>query len=93
MNAVSASVLDAAIAWQLCLGSGEANAEQEREFAGWLSAHPEHRRVWQQLQGLDSQLAAANSGPVRQALLQQPRRRADARLARTAKAVDRLPGR
>ena len=83
MNAVSASVLDAAIAWQLCLGSGETDAEQEREFAFWLAAHPEHRRVWQQLQGLDGQLAAASAGPVRQALLQHPRRRSLKRMGGT----------
>lgn len=84
MNAVSASVLDAAITWQLCLGSGETNAEQEREFALWLSAHPEHRRVWQQLQGLDGHLAAASAAPLRQALLQQPRRRSLKRMGGTA---------
>lgn len=84
MNAVSTSVLDAAIAWQLRLGSGEANAEHEREFAFWLSAHPEHRRVWQQLQGLDGQLAAASAGPVRQALLQHPRRLSLKRMGGTA---------
>lgn len=74
MSAVAASVLDAAIDWQLCLGSGEASTEQRHEFSLWIAAHPEHARVWQQLNGLDQHFAAAAAAPVRQALLRRPRR-------------------
>ena len=34
---VSAAVLDAAIAWQLCLDSGEASEQQRHDFADWLA--------------------------------------------------------
>ena len=65
MSAVSAQVLDAAIEWQLCLDSGTVSAEQQHAFAAWLAAHPEHARVWQQLNGLDIRLASAAAAPAR----------------------------
>ncbi|WP_447772033.1 FecR domain-containing protein [Pseudomonas kilonensis] len=64
---VSASVLDAAIAWQLSLDSSSA---QEREaFAQWHAADEEHARAWRQLDMLDQRFSVAN-GPARAALLQ-----------------------
>ncbi|WP_434704133.1 FecR family protein [Pseudomonas sp. Z1-12] len=64
---VSASVLDAAIAWQLSLDSSSA---QEREaFALWHAADEEHARAWRQLGMLDQRFSVAN-GPARAALLQ-----------------------
>jgi transmembrane sensor len=64
---VSASVLDAAIAWQLSLDSSSA---QEREaFARWHAADEEHARAWRQLGMLDQRFSLAN-GPARAALLQ-----------------------
>ncbi|MDV3443969.1 DUF4880 domain-containing protein, partial [Pseudomonas otitidis] len=35
-------VLDEAIHWQLCLGSGEASAQERAEFNLWHAASPEH---------------------------------------------------
>lgn len=77
MSRVSLRVLDEAIDWQLCLGSGEASAQQRHAFASWLGAHPEHARVWQQLGELDQQLGIAAPAPARRALLRSdaPRRR------------------
>lgn len=69
MSAVAAHVLDAAIAWQLCLDSGTATASERQAFATWLAADAEHVRVWQQLGGLDQQLASANHAAARHALL------------------------
>ncbi|OOG82958.1 amino acid ABC transporter substrate-binding protein [Pseudomonas sp. A25(2017)] len=64
---VSASVLDAAIAWQLSLDSSSA---QEREaFAQWHAADEEHARAWRQLGMLDQRFSVA-TGPARAALLQ-----------------------
>lgn len=64
---VSASVLDAAIAWQLSLDSSSA---LEREaFARWHAADEEHARAWRQLGMLDQRFNVAN-GPARAALLQ-----------------------
>ncbi|WP_433737486.1 FecR domain-containing protein [Pseudomonas putida] len=64
---VSAQVLDAAIAWQLSLDSG--NPVERDEFAKWHAAHEEHARAWRQLGMLDQRFSIA-SGPARTALLQ-----------------------
>ncbi|MFL1524003.1 FecR domain-containing protein [Pseudomonas sp. O230] len=64
---VSAQVLDAAIAWQLSLDSG--NPVEREEFAKWHAAHEEHARAWRQLGMLDQRFNVA-SGPARTALLQ-----------------------
>lgn len=64
---VSAQVLDAAIAWQLSLDSG--NPIEREEFAKWHAAHEEHARAWRQLGMLDQRFSVA-SGPARTALLQ-----------------------
>jgi len=64
---VSAQVLDAAIAWQLSLDSG--NPVEREEFAKWHAAHEEHARAWRQLGMLDQRFSVA-SGPARAALLQ-----------------------
>jgi transmembrane sensor len=69
MSAVSAKVLDTAIEWQLCLDSGSASDEQKQQFALWLAMHPDHAKVWQQLNGLDIRLASAAAAPARHALL------------------------
>lgn len=66
---VSARVLDAAIAWQLCLDSGNGSADERAEFARWHAASEEHARAWMQLGMLDQRFSAA-AGPARQALLQ-----------------------
>lgn len=64
---VSTTVLDAAIAWQLSLDSG--NPVEREEFAKWHAAHEEHARAWRQLGMLDQRFSVAN-GPARAALLQ-----------------------
>jgi len=64
---VSAQVLDAAIAWQLSLDSG--NPVEREEFSKWHAAHEEHARAWRQLGMLDQRFSVA-SGPARAALLQ-----------------------
>ncbi|MCO6056926.1 FecR family protein [Pseudomonas sp. MOB-449] len=69
MSRVSARALDEAIAWQLCLDSGEATELHRHEFQRWLGAHPEHAQVWQQLAGIDRQLSAASPTTARRALL------------------------
>lgn len=65
---VSARVLDAAIAWQLSLDSGNGSAIEREEFAKWHSAAEEHARAWRQLGMLDQRFSVA-SGPARSALL------------------------
>ena len=64
---VSSRVLDAAIAWQLCLDS--ASEAERAEFATWYASDEEHARAWTQLGMLDQRFAIA-SGPARTALLQ-----------------------
>ncbi|WP_397451017.1 FecR domain-containing protein [Pseudomonas sp. NA-150] len=69
---VSSRVLDAAIAWQLCLGADDCNGDAERtEFNAWYAASEEHARAWMQLGMLDQRFAIA-PGPARVALMQSP---------------------
>ena len=86
MSHVSARVLDEAIAWQLCLDSGEASEQQRHDFADWLAAHPEDGLVWQRLGRIDQQLSAASAPMARRALLQSSvsRRRSLRRLGGSA---------
>ena len=65
---VSAGVLDAAIAWQLCLDADEGSAVERAEFARWYGAHEEHARAWTQLGMLDRRFSSA-TGPARTALI------------------------
>ncbi len=89
MSRVSARALDEAIAWQLCLDSGEATEQERHEFRRWLGAHPEHAQVWQQLGGIDQQLSAAAPVHARRALLRSGgvRRRSLHRVAGSALAL------
>lgn len=66
---VSAQVLDAAIAWKLCLDGGSDSADERNRFMHWHAASEEHARAWLQLGMLDQRVNAA-AGPARQALLQ-----------------------
>jgi len=66
---VSARVLDAAIAWQLSLDSGDGDLVAREAFSQWLASDEEHARAWRQLGLLDQRVSVA-SGPVRAALLQ-----------------------
>ena len=65
---VSSKVLDAAIAWQLCLDCGKGSAVEQAEFAKWYSASEEHARAWLQLGMLDQRFSNT-SIPARNALL------------------------
>lgn len=65
---VSSPVLDAAIAWQLCLDCGRGSEVEREEFAKWYAASEEHARAWMQL-GMVDQRFAGTTGPARSALL------------------------
>ena len=64
---VSARILDEAIAWQLNLGAGDDDGQQQA-FDHWHAAHPDNARAWAQLGGIDQQLHGAASPPARRAL-------------------------
>ena len=66
---VASHVLDAAIAWQLCLDRGNGSAAEREAFTQWITAREEHARAWMQLGLLDQHFAVQN-GPARNALLQ-----------------------
>ena len=65
---VSSQVLDAAIAWQLCLDCGQGSDADREEFAKWYAASEEHARAWLQL-GMVDQRFIGTTGPARSALL------------------------
>lgn len=66
---VSSQVLEAAIAWKLCLDEGSGTPDERNEFMRWHAANEEHARAWLQLGMLDRRVNAA-AGPVRHTLLQ-----------------------
>lgn len=66
---VSAKVLDAAIAWQLCLDCGNGSQDERDEHAKWLAANEENARAWAQLGMLDQHFSL-KSAPARSALMQ-----------------------
>ncbi|MBJ9977003.1 FecR family protein [Pseudomonas sp. S75] len=66
---VSSKVLEAAIAWKLCLEGGDGTAHERDAFERWHAASDEHARAWFQLGMLD-QRVATGAGPARHALLQ-----------------------
>lgn len=68
-SSVTAKVLDEAISWQLCLGSGEASDLEKAQFHLWHAASAEHARAWGQLNGLDQHFANVSSQPARRALV------------------------
>lgn len=82
---VSSRVLDAAIAWQLCLDCGQASEAEREEFAKWYAAHEEHARAWLQLGLVDQKLSRA-SRPGRNALLRS-RDQAHARMRRLGRGL------
>ncbi len=65
---VSSQVLDAAIAWQLCLDCGQGSEAEHEEFAKWYAASEEHARAWMQL-GMVDQRFVHTTGPARSALM------------------------
>lgn len=65
---VSSKVLDAAIAWQLCLDCGQGSDAEREEFAKWYAASDEHARAWMQLGMLDQRFVGT-TGPARSALI------------------------
>lgn len=82
---VSSSVLDAAIAWQLCLDCGRGSEVEREEFAKWYAASEEHARAWMQL-GMVDQRFAGTTGPARSALLRS-RDGIDVRLRKLGRGV------
>ncbi|MFV3404356.1 MULTISPECIES: FecR domain-containing protein [Pseudomonas] len=66
---VSSQVLEAAIAWKLCLDQNSGTPDERNAFMRWHAASEEHARAWLQLGLLDQRFNAA-AGPARQALLQ-----------------------
>ncbi|ADR58551.1 MULTISPECIES: FecR family protein [Pseudomonas] len=52
--------------WALCLGEGELDADEAREFDAWLQADPRHGATLRRMQGVISQVQALREqrGPV-----------------------------
>lgn len=69
------AVLSEAIAWQLRMGSGEADAADEHALRQWLSARAEHARAWRQLGEIDEALRPAAGRATRAAMLSPGQRR------------------
>jgi transmembrane sensor len=69
---VSRQVLDQAIDWQVRLEMGEASQDELSALQTWLAEHAEHRRAWEQLNGINQRLRIAEQPAARTALLRPP---------------------
>jgi transmembrane sensor len=71
LKPVSRQVLDQAIDWQVRLEMGDILPDELDTLQGWLAEHAEHRRAWEQLNGINERLRIAEQPAARQALLQR----------------------
>lgn len=83
---IAPAIVQQASHWLMLHWGGDLTGEQQRRFAEWQAAHPEHRRAWQRLQRLQGTLAMVPGETARQVLRQQP----DARRRQTLKLLGLL---
>ncbi|MDN7141911.1 FecR domain-containing protein [Pseudomonas sp. JQ170] len=69
---IAPAVVEQASHWLMLLWGGELDEEQQRRFAEWQAADPEHRRAWQRLEQMQSTLACVPGDTVRTVLRDMP---------------------
>lgn len=80
---IAPAIVEQASHWLMLQWGGELDAEQQRRFAEWRAADPEHGRAWQRLEQLQSTLAGVPSDTARTVLRELP----DARRRQTLKLL------
>jgi len=83
---IAPAVVEQASHWLMLHWGGELDGEQQRRFAEWQAADPEHRRAWQRLEHLQGTLAGVPTGTASRVLRQLP----DARKRQTLKLLGLL---
>ncbi|MEE1925803.1 FecR domain-containing protein [Pseudomonas sp. 148P] len=83
---IAPAVVEQASYWLMLHWGGELDGEQQRRFAEWQAADPEHRRAWQRLEHLQGTLAGVSASTASRVLRQLP----DARKRQTLKLLGLL---
>lgn len=85
MTALADEVVEQAIAWRVCLASGEASAEDVQGCLHWRAHAPLHEQAWQRLEALGQRFAGVPAqlghATLRQPAVDLARRRALKHLA------------
>lgn len=72
---IAPAIVEQASHWLMLHWGGELDAEQQRGFAAWRGADPEHARAWQRLQQLQSTLSGVPAETASAVLRELPDRR------------------
>lgn len=83
---IAAAIVEQASHWLMLQWGGELDKEQQRRFAEWRAADPEHERAWQRLEHLQSTLSGVPADTALAVLREQP----DARRRQTLKLLGTL---
>ncbi|MEH6800476.1 MAG: FecR domain-containing protein [Halopseudomonas sabulinigri] len=69
---IAPAIVEQASHWLMLQWDGQLNDEQQRGFAAWHAADPEHQRAWQRLQRLQATLAKVPAETSRTVLQDMP---------------------
>lgn len=83
---IAPAIVEQASHWLMLHWGGALNGEQQRRFAEWQAANPEHSRAWQRLERLQGTLGAVPADTARSVLRELP----DARRRQTLKLLGAL---
>lgn len=83
---IAATIVEQASHWLMLQWSGELDKAQQRRFAEWRNADPEHARAWQRLEHLQQTLSGVSADTALAVLREQP----DARRRQTLKLLSAL---
>jgi len=83
---IAATIVEQASHWLMLQWSGELDKAQQRRFAEWRNADPEHARAWQRLEHLQHTLSGVSADTALAVLREQP----DARRRQTLKLLSAL---
>ncbi|MGC9744059.1 FecR domain-containing protein [Pseudomonas sp. P1B16] len=83
---VASAIIEQASHWLMLQWGGELDKEQQRRFAEWRTADPEHDRAWQRLEHLQNTLSGVPTDTALAVLRELP----DARRRQTLKLLGAL---
>lgn len=83
---IAPAIVEQASHWLMLHWGGTLDGEQQRRFAEWQAANPEHSRAWQRLERLQGTLGVVPADTARRVLRDMP----DARRRQTLKLLGSL---
>ncbi|WP_252272285.1 FecR domain-containing protein [Pseudomonas subflava] len=72
---IAPAIVEQASHWLMLQWDGQLLGEQQRSFAAWQAANPEHQRAWQRMQQLQQTLASVPGDTSRAVLRDMPDQR------------------